>query len=194
MTPPTRSFLALAVLLALPACDSAAADGDLAENTFSIRVDDGEPETRAEAHHGSYVSAATGRTFAIVLGARPLSAPLSLAAPAVGFAFDGAQVGPGTYELAPVNPSGEPPEGAFVGVYIDPARYVVREPGRGVFYTGGGSITIDEIGDGRARGTFEMEVAESGIGVSSSDVGVRVTGAFSAVETDAFGDEESFWR
>ncbi|WP_420455438.1 hypothetical protein [Rubrivirga sp.] len=189
-----RSLLALAVLLALPACDSAALDGDLAENTFWVRVGDAEAETRAEAHFGSYVSTTTGPTFAVVLGARPLSAPLSLAAPAVGFAFDGASVTPGTYELAPVRPGGEPPQGAFVGVYIDPAQYVVREPGRGIFYTGAGSVTIDAIDGGRARGTFEMTAVELGSDFAPSDAEVRVTGAFHAVETDAFGDEESFWR
>ena len=190
-----RVLLAFAVLLALPACDGAASSDALAENTFSLQVGDGAPETRAEAHVGSYVSATSGPTVALVLGARPLSAPLSLTAPAVGFAYDGGAVTPGTYPLVAVNPAGDPPSGAFIGVFLDPAAYVASQPGRaGFYYTGAGSITIETIDGERARGTFDMTAVELGADFTPSDVEVHVSGAFHALHTDAFGDEESFWR
>lgn len=192
-----RLLSALAAVLALPACDSAPPPtGDaLAPNTFTVRVGDAPEQTRAEAHFGTYVSEASGNTFAVVLGARPISAPLSLAAPAVGFAYDGVAVSTGTYPLEAVNPDGEPPKEAFIGVYIDPAQTTGGTPGRaGFYYTGEGSVTLDSLLADRARGTFSMTAVELDADSQPTGAEVAVTGAFHAVRTDVFGDEDAFWR
>ena len=191
-----RVLPGLAVLLALGACDAAAPfDGALGPSTFTLRVGDGAEEQRAEAHFGTYVSAASGNTFAMVLGARPLSTPLSLTAPAVGFAYDGVAVTPGTYELAAVNPVGEPPKEAFVGVYIDPAQTAGGTPGRaGFYYTGGGTLTLDSLDAEHAWGSFSMRGLELDALAAPTGAEVQITGTFHAVHTDAFGDEDAFWR
>ena len=192
-----RLLSALAAVLALPACDSAPPPpGDaLAPNTFTVRVGDAPEQTRAEAHFGTYVSEASGNTFAVVLGARPISAPLSLAAPAVGFAYDGVAVSTGTYPLEAVNPDGEPPKEAFIGVYIDPAQTTGGTPGRaGFYYSGEGAVTLDSLLADRARGTFSMTAVELDADSQPTGAEVAVTGAFHAVRTDVFGDEDAFWR
>lgn len=187
---------ALALLLALGACDSAAPpDGPLAENSFSVRVGDGEPVVRAEAHFGAYVSATTGPTVAMILGTRPVGSLASITAPVVGVAYDGASVRVGTYDLAAVNPSGEPPEGAFIGVYIDPAEYGSGQIGRsGFYYTGEGTITFEAVDATHARGTFTMRGVELGAGFAASEASVEVSGEFHAVHTDAFGQEDAIWN
>ncbi|PAP76205.1 hypothetical protein [Rubrivirga marina] len=190
--PPT----ALALLLALAACDSSAPqDGPLVANTFSVQVGDGEPVVRTEAHFGSYVSATTGATVAMVLGTRPVGSLASITAPVVGFAYDGASVSVGSYDLAAVNPSGDPPEGMFIGVYIDPAEYVSGQIGRsGFYYTGEGTITFDEVDATHARGSFSMRAVELGDGFAASEAAVEVSGEFHAVHTDAFGNEDAIWN
>lgn len=184
----------LAFVLSLAACDGAGDGGDA--NTFTVAVGDGEPETRREAYFGSYVSAASGETFAILLGTHPISAALSLDAPVVGLVRDGGAVRPGTYPLVAVNPAGDPPEDQFVGMYFAPAEYVRGEvPLRSGFYvTGEGSITIQEIDGERATGSFTMRAVEVGDGLVPSEDGVEVRGEFHAVHSEAFGEEGSFWR
>lgn len=191
-----RVLSALSLLLALGACDaSAPSDGTLGPSTFTLRVGDGAEERRAEAHFGTYVSAESGNTFAMVLGARPLSTPLSLTAPAVGFAYDGVAVTPGTYELAAVNPTGDPPKEAFIGVYIDPALTAGGAPGRaGFYYTGGGTLTLDSLDAERAWGSFAMTALELDAASAPTGAQVQVSGTFHATYTDAFGDEDAFWR
>lgn len=189
--------LALVPLLAVVACDSASplADGELAPGTFTVQVGDGPLETRGEAHVGTYESAVTGGTVAILLGARPLSAPLSLSSPAVGFAYDGVAVAKGTYALAAVNPDGAPPESAFIGVYVNPDETGGGEPGRaGFYYTGEGTLTIDSLSAERALGSFEMRALELGADSEPTGAEVQVQGTFHALRTDAFGDEDAFWR
>lgn len=190
-----RPVLLLALAASLGACDSAADDG-LDANAFTIRVGDGEVETRRGAYFGEYVSEATGRpTFAILLGTDPIASALALEAPAVGFVRDGAEMAVGTHALVGVNPSGEPPEGEFVGFYFDPAEYVRGEsPLRsGFYFTGGGSVRLDEIAGGRVRGSFSMDAVEyedgATAGLAPSSVGITVTGEFHAVRSEAFGDE-----
>ena len=187
---------ALVLLLALVACDSSAPmDGPLAENSFSVRVGDGEPVVRPEAHFGSYVSATTGATVAMVLGTRPIGSLASITTPVVGFAYDGASVRVGTYDLAAVNPNGDPPEGAFIGVYIDPSEYASGQIGRsGFYYTGEGTITFDEVDATHARGSFSMRAVELGAGFAASEAEVEVAGEFHAVHTDAFGNEDAIWN
>jgi len=189
---------ALALLLTLGACDAGSPDdGPLAENTFAVQVGDGERTVRQEAHFGSYVSATTGPTVAMIFGTRPVGSLASITAPVVGFAYDGASVSVGTYDLAAVNPSGDPPEGAFIGVYIDPSEYVSGQIGRsGFYYTGEGTITFEEVDATRARGTFSMRAVELGDGFAALETtaAVEVTGEFHAVHTDAFGQEDAVWN
>lgn len=186
---------ALALLLALAACDTSDPSGPLAENTFSVRVGDGESAVRSEAHFGSYVSAETGATVAVLLGTRPTGSLAAIAAPVVGFAYDGAGLEAETYDLVPVNPEGAPPQGEFIGVYIDPAGFVAGQPlgQSGFYYTGSGTITFDEVDGTHARGTFSMRAVELAVGFAAAD-SVDVTGEFHAVATEAFGDEDSIWR
>lgn len=193
---PMRSLPALALLLVLAACDSVSSpDGGLVANTFTIQVGDGPVETRGEAHIGTYESAVSGGTVALLLGARPLSGPLSLSSPAIGFAYDGVTVAPGTYALAAVNPDGLPPEAAFIGVYIDPERTAGGQPGRaGFYYTGEGTLTLDSLDTERALGSFAMRALELGADSQPTGSEVEVRGTFHALRTDAFGDEDAFWR
>lgn len=195
--PPLRpTLLAVSLALALGACDGSAAPGDPTENTFTIRVGDVPAQTRRHAYFGEYVSEATGHpTFAILLGTDPIASALSLDAPAVGFVRDGADPALGAHALLGVNPAGEPPADAFVGFYFDPAEYVRGEnpPRSGFYFTGGGTVRLDEIAADRVRGTFAMdavEYAEEVPGRSSpTSVGVTVTGEFHAVRSEAFGGQ-----
>ena len=187
-----RVLPGLAVLLALGACDAAAPfDGALQPSTFTLRVGDGVEEQRDEAHFGTYVSAESGNTFAMVLGTPPLSNGLT--APAVGFAYDGVAVSPGTYSLAAVNPGGAPPKEAFIGVYIDPAQTGGTGGRTGFYYTGDGTLTLDSLDAEHAWGSSSMRGLELDALAAPTGAEVQITGTFHAVHTDAFGDEEAFW-
>ena len=189
---PLTALVLLAAAFA--ACDGAGSPEG--EGSFTVRVGDAEPETRTGAYFGDYVNEESGATFAVSLGARPISTAGSLSEPAIGLVRDGEIPAPGTYPLVAVNPGGEPPEDEFIGVYLDPARYVRDEdPVRsGLFFTGEGSVTIREIDGGRAAGTFTMWAVEFGGDLLPTDVGVEVTGEFEAVHSAAFGDEDAIWR
>ena len=192
-----RSLPALALLLVLAACDSASSpDGELVANTFTVQVGDGPVETRGEAHVGTYESAFSGGTVALLLGARPLSGPLSLSSPAIGFAYDGVTVTKGTYPLAALDPREAPPEAAFTGVYINPDETVGGEPGwAGFYYTGEGTLTLDSLSTERALGSFSMRALELDPQNSQpTGAEVQIRGTFHAVRTDAFGDEDAFWQ
>lgn len=183
--------LLLCLLMALAAgCD--AGGGDLAAGTFTLRLDGAPAETRSGAFAGGYVREATGPTTAVLLGTHPIATALGLSDTVVGFVADRAALTVGRHNLTAVGPGGDLPDDAVSGFYLDPARYDDSVVPRGFFFATEGRLTIDAVeADGALRGTYAITATEYDGALAPVGEPVRVSGAFYAAASDAFGDEEA---
>ncbi|WP_412062064.1 hypothetical protein [Rubrivirga sp. IMCC45206] len=181
--------LLLALLAVLVAGCDAGAGGDLAPGTWTLRLDGGAAETRTGAFAGRYVRE-TGPTSAVLLGTRPIATALGLSASVVGFVADRAALTVGRHSLTPVSPGGDLPDGAVSAFYLDPARYDDAAALRGFYFATEGRLTIDAVeADGALRGTYAVTATEYDDALAPVGEPVRVSGAFYAAPSDAFGEE-----
>ncbi|WP_412068670.1 hypothetical protein [Rubrivirga sp. IMCC43871] len=185
-----RPLLLFMLAVLVVGCD-AGASRDLAEGTFTLRLDGAPAQTRTGAFTGAYVRE-TGPATAVLLGTNPIATALGLSKSVVGFVADREALTVGRYPLTAVGPGGDLPDQAVSAFYLDPARYDDSARLQGFFFATEGQLTIDAVeADGALRGTYAITATEYDNALAPVGDPVRVSGAFHAEASDAFGDEDA---